>query len=209
MQTLSTGMAGMIHAKDVRIAEGLADIELPTEFSDAVATWTRTLNDAVMESHERQGMDVPDLNMLVAEGMTSAVNYCFPHYYLLPMYSSASAYRVRPLGPEECLFELWSLTRYPQGEAPPAPPTPEPMAPDDPRWPPIPAQDFYNLPKQQRGLHAGGFDYMRLSDRVEGMIGNYQRLVDGFLAGLSYDLLVPAMQRVSGPIETEPRHLGF
>jgi hypothetical protein len=50
---------------------------------------------------------------------------------------------------------------------------------------------------------------MRLSDRVEGMIGNYQRLVDGFLAGLPYDLLVPAMQRVSGPIETEPRHLGF
>jgi glycine betaine catabolism A len=209
MQTLSAGMAGMIHAKDVRIAEGLAGIELSSEFGDAVATWTRALNDAVIEWHGQRGMEMPDLNRLVAENMTSGVNFCFPHFYLLPMYSSASAYRIRPLGPEECLFELWSLTRYPEGEAPPAPPIPEPMAPEDPRWPPIPAQDFSNLPKQQRGLHAGGFEYMRLSDQIEGMISNYHRVVDGYLADLPYEQLVPAMQRVSGPIETEPRDLGF
>jgi hypothetical protein len=83
------------------------------------------------------------------------------------------------------------------------------MAPNDPRWPAIPGQDFSNLPKQQRGLHAGGFEYMRLSDRVEGMIGNYQRLIDGFLAGLPDEQLVTAMQRVSGTIETETRDIGF
>ena len=32
----------------------------------------------------------------------------------------------------------------------------------------IPAQDFSNLPKQQKGLHAKGFEYMRLSTRSRG-----------------------------------------
>ncbi len=47
----------------------------------------------------------------------------------------------------------------------------------------IPAQDFSNLPKQQKGLHAKGFEYMRLSDRIEGLISNFERVIDGFLAG--------------------------
>ena len=55
----------------------------------------------------------------------------------------------------------------------------------------IPAQDFSNLPSQQKGLHAKGFEYMRLSDQIEGLISNFERVVDGFLAGLPYDRLVP------------------
>ena len=87
----------------------------------------------------------------------------FPHYFILPTYSSASSYRIRPLGPEETLFEIWSLTRIPPDQFTGKPTPPEPMAPDDPRWPPIPAQDFSNLPQQQKGLHSKGFEYMRLS----------------------------------------------
>ena len=41
-------MAGMVHANDVRIAEGLRDIELPADPALAMATWHRTLNDAVV-----------------------------------------------------------------------------------------------------------------------------------------------------------------
>jgi hypothetical protein len=83
------------------------------------------------------------------------------------------------------------------------------MGPDDPRWPPIPAQDYSNLPRQQRGLHAVGFDYMRLSDRVEGLVSNYQRLIDGFLAGLPDEQLVPAIQRVIGSFDIETRDIGI
>ena len=36
----------------------------------------------------------------------------------------------------------------------------------------IPAQDFSNLPRQQKGLHAKGFEYMRLSNQIEGLISN-------------------------------------
>jgi hypothetical protein len=41
------------------------------------------------------------------------------------------------------------------------------------------------------------------------MIGNYQRLVDGYLAGLGDDVLLPAMQQVQGPIDAPARDLGF
>jgi len=40
------------------------------------------------------------------------------------MYSSASSYRFRPLGPEETLMEIWSLTRVAEGEEPPTPKVP-------------------------------------------------------------------------------------
>jgi hypothetical protein len=89
------------------------------------------------------------------------------------------------------------------------PARPTPMAPDDPRWPPIPTQDFSNLPRQQKGLHAGGFEYMRLSNQIEGMIANYQRLIDGYLAGLPNEKLVPAMQHVHGFLDSASYDIGF
>src|SRR3546814_14748722 len=79
----------------------------------AAATWDRTLNDAVVEWHRAQGHPVPDLNQLVELGINEPMGYCFPHWFVLPMYSSASSYRFRPLGPEETLMEIWSLTRFP------------------------------------------------------------------------------------------------
>ncbi|MCU1463699.1 MAG: (2Fe-2S)-binding protein [Acidimicrobiales bacterium] len=208
MRSVSVGMAGLIHEKDVRIAEGLRNIELPDDFGGAIAGWTRALHDAILTWNSNQGIDMPDLHAVDAQGLTG-ITFCFPNYFLLPYLSSGAAYRVRPLGPEECLFEIWSLTRYPPGEAPPAPLEPEPMLADDPRWSLIPSQDFSNLPSQQRGLHADGFEYMRLSDRIEGMIGNYQRLIDGYLAGLPHEHLVAAMQQVCGHTECESRDIGF
>ena len=67
---------------------------------------------------------MPDLNELDAAGMNEPMGYCFPHFFVLPMYSSASSYRFRPLGPEETLMEIWSLTRFAEGEEPPTPPPP-------------------------------------------------------------------------------------
>ncbi len=162
-----------------------------------MATWNRTLNDAVVRWHRDAGHDIPDLNELDAQGLNETFFHCFPHYFVLPMYSSASSYRFRPLGPEETLMEIWSLTRFPEGEEPEQPTPPEVWECDDPRWPPIPAQDFSNLPRQQQGLHAKGFEYMRLSERIEGHISNFERTIDGFLAGLPYEQLLPALQAVN------------
>jgi hypothetical protein len=68
---------------------------------------------------------------------------------------------------------------------------------DSPEFPEIPRQDYSNLPLQQLGLHAGGFDYMRVSPEQEGMISNYQRLIDGYLAGLPLEKLAKASQIVN------------
>ncbi|MHB1583382.1 MAG: aromatic ring-hydroxylating oxygenase subunit alpha [Acidimicrobiales bacterium] len=210
LRVMSEGMAGMVHASDVRIAEGLAGLDLPDDPAEAMATWQRTLNDEVVRWHRGAGHDVPDLNELEAAGLNEPMGYCFPHYFVLPMYSSASSYRFRPLGPEETLMEIWSLTRYPEGEERPRPTPPEWWECDDPRWPPIPAQDFSNLPRQQKGLHNRGFEYLRLSGPMEGHISNFERTVDGFLAGLPYDRLLPALRQVNvNPLERPIVDLGL
>ncbi len=202
LRVMSEGMDGMVHASDVRVAESLRDIELPADPALAIATWNREFNEAVVRWHRGAGHTIPDLNELEAQGLNQPMGYCFPHFFVLPMYSSASSYRFRPLGPEETLMEIWSLTRYAEGEEPAPPPPPEIWECDDPRWPPIPAQDFSNLPRQQRGLHARGFEFMRLSERAEGHICNFERTLDGFLAGLPYEKLLPALQHVNvNPLE--------
>lgn len=210
LRMMSEGMAGMVHADDVHVAEGLRDIELPADPVLARSTWDRTLNDAVVSWHRSAGHDVPDLNDLDARGLNQPMGYCFPHYFVLPMYSSASAYRFRPLGPEETLMEIWSLTRFADGIEHDPPTPPEVWESDDPRWPPIPAQDFSNLPRQQRGLHARGFEYMRLSEQMEGHISNFHRTIDGFLAGRSDEELRRALEVVNvNPLEMPIADIGF
>jgi hypothetical protein len=210
LRTMSEGMGGMVHANDVRIAEGLRDVELPGDPELATSTWYRTLNDAVVEWHRAAGSDIPDLNELEAQGTNEPMGYCFPHYFVLPMYSSASSYRFRPLGPEETLMEIWSLTRYPKGSEPGRPAPPDVWEHDDPRWPAIPAQDFSNLPRQQQGLHARGFEYMRLSERAEGHLANFERTLDGYLAGLPYETLLPALREVNvNPLERPVVDIAF
>jgi hypothetical protein len=99
-------------------------------------------------------------------------------------------------------MEVWSLTRFPKGSEPEKPTPPDLWECDDPRWPPITAQDFSNLPRQQRGLHAKGFDYMRLSERAEGHLANFERTLDGFLAGFPYEKLFAALQAINvNPLE--------
>jgi phenylpropionate dioxygenase-like ring-hydroxylating dioxygenase large terminal subunit len=210
LRTMSDGMSGMVHGNDVRIAEGLRGLELPPEPESAIATWNATLNEAVTAWHRDRGADIPDLDELTTQGLNREFFQCFPHYFVLPMYSSAASYRFRPLGPEATLMELWSLTRFPEGDEPPRPTPPEVWESDDPRWPPIPTQDFSNLPRQQRGLHARGFEYMRLSRGLEGHISNFERTVDGFLAGLPHEQLVPALGAVNGyPFDRPIVDLGF
>jgi phenylpropionate dioxygenase-like ring-hydroxylating dioxygenase large terminal subunit len=211
LRTMSVGMAGMVHATDVAIAEELAaTIELPEEPKEAVALWHRTLNDAVTAHHRALGCDMPDINELEEAGINDSMSYCFPHVFVLPMYSSASLYRFRPLGPEETVMEIWSLTRSPEGTVRDKLPRPELWESDDPRWPPIPAQDFSNLPKQQKGLHASSFDYMRLSAAGEGGVSNFERFIDGWLGEVPRDTLVAATAEINvNPLTRPIVDLGF
>ena len=210
LRLMSEGMNGMVHERDLGVAETLRDLELPPDYRLARGTWEAAMNASVTRFHRDRGCDMPDINQLAEEGLDDPIGYCFPHYFVLPMYSSAAAYRFRPLGPEETLMDIWSLTRFPEGEEPEVPPVPDPWRHDDPRWPPIPAQDFSNIPRQQLGLHARSFHHMRLSARSEGHISNFERLIDGYLEGLPSPDLVSALHKINvNPLEMPVVDIGF
>lgn len=211
LRVMSDGMAGMVHANDVKIAQRLMPkVSLPDDPVGARDEWERLFNDAVVKWHRGKKHAIPDLNQLTADGFTEPMVYCFPHFFILPMYSSASQYRFRPLGPEETLMEIWSLTRFPGGVNRPKLSIPEPMAHNDPRVPPIPTQDFSNLPKQQLGLHSRSFEYMRLSAQIEGHLSNFHRTIDGYLEGRPSKKLLRALKELNiNPLERPIVDLGF
>ena len=208
MVTLGTGMGdGMILPKDVEVARTLRGLELPDDRGAAVGLWHRELNDTITRTSRAAGVNMPDLN---STHPGNAVFFAFPHFFLLPMYGNATLYRCRPLTPETCLFELWSTTLFPaDDQPPPVRTTPVPIAHDDPWWPEIPGQDFSNIPKQQIGLHTKGFEFMRLSRSIEGLISNTHRLIDGYLADVPLDRLAAAAEHVCIGIDAPIHDLGL
>lgn len=209
MELLSEGMAGMLHAKEVEIARQLLDVELPDDPAEAVPMWFGIVQDQISKQLKARGEPIPDLNAVAVSDPVHAVEFLFPHYFLLPFFSSMSSYRIRPLGPESCLFEIWSLTLFPEGEEPEPPMEPTVLPYDSQEFPPIPRQDYSNIPAQQKGLHAHGFEFMRLSKEIEGLISNYQRLIDGYLAGVEPDKLAAANQLLGGNFDGKILDLGF
>ncbi len=214
MKRLSDGMAGMLHAKELEIARSLADVdnlgvEFPEDKNQAMMMWLGMVQDQISKRLQAKGEPVPDLNTVCQTDPVNAVEFLFPHYFLLPYFSSFSAYRIRPLGPESCLFELWSLTTYPEGEEPDAPMEPTMLPYDSPEFPPIPRQDYANIPINQVGLHAKGFEFMRLSKNVEGMVSNFHRLVDGYIAGVPAEKLAHANQMLAGNFDGPIKDLEF
>jgi phenylpropionate dioxygenase-like ring-hydroxylating dioxygenase large terminal subunit len=209
LELLSEGMAGMCHAKDVDVAKTILEVDLPEDPGQAIMQWFGMLNHAVSEAGKARGEPTPDLNTIAMTTPVKAVEYLFPHYFLLPFLSSMAAYRIRPLGPESCMFELWSLTHFPKGQEPDPVMEPTLLPYDSQQFPPIPRQDYENIPAQQIGLRAEGFEFMRLSKTLEGMISNYQRLIDGYLNGIDKETLSKAQIVLSGNFDGKIEDLGF
>ena len=211
MQLLSDGMAGMCHAKDVESARKTiaAHGQLPEDLGQAIMHWFGMVNHQVTEDGRARGEDTPDLNALAMTNRVNAVEYMFPHYFVLPFLSSQAAYRIRPLGPEKCSFELWSLTLFPEGQEPEPVMEPTVLPYDSQAFPEIPRQDYSNIPRQQIGLHADGFEFMRLSKDIEGLVSNYNRIIDGYLQGVAPEKLAHATTHLAGNFDGKIKDLGF
>lgn len=198
VKSLHDGMAGMVDKFEVEVAESLHEMTLPnSDAMEMTMAFYGRLNQEITERGRQMGLPMFDLNQAALEDSPNAVEFMFPHYFLLPQFSAMASYRIRPLTPETCLFEIWALKLCPEGEERPIPTPPTPRSHDDPGFPEIPRQDYSNLPLQQLGLHAGGFEHMRLSKDFEGLISNYQRLIDGYLTGADTDKLVKAQNMVN------------
>jgi nitrite reductase/ring-hydroxylating ferredoxin subunit len=209
IELVGEGMAGMVQPKEVEIARELLDMELPEDPNLAVMHYYGAVQDQITKRLRAKGEPVPDLNAVAVSHPISAVEFVFPHYFLLPMFSSFSSYRIRPLGPESCLFELWSLTMYPKGEEPAPVMEPTILPYDSDQFPPIPRQDYSNIPTQQLGTHAEGFEFMRLAKDIEGLISNYQRIIDGYLTGVAPDKLAQATHKLQRNFDGKILDLGF
>ena len=207
--TNGRGMAGMVLESEVEIAERSLDMDLPDDPGEALGAFITKIKDDIYKEGLATGKPIFDINAADTKNTLTYVEFMFPHYFLLPFFSAMSSYRIRPLTAETCYFEIWSLA--PMAEDDPRPRVTEPivLSHDSPDFPEIPRQDYANLPLQQLGLHAGGFDYMRLSNQKEGMISNYQRLIDGYLAGLSPDKLAAASRVVNTGFDMPIADIGF
>ena len=198
LELLSEGMAGMVHAKEVEIARQVTADMVPDDPEQMIMMWFGTVQHLISTQLKERGENVPDLNTVCQTDPVNAVEFLFPHYFLLPFFTSTSAYRIRPTGPETCFFEIWSLTHFAPGTEKPPVMEPTILPYDSQDFPPIPRQDYSNIPIQQKGLHAKGFDFMRLSAEKEGLISNYQQIIDGHIEGKDPKKLAEATQKLGG-----------
>ena len=198
MDMTSVGMAGMFHAKEMDIARSLLEVDLPERLEEAIPMWYGLVQDQIMTRLRQAGEAVPDLNAVAVSDPVGGVEFMFPHYFMLPVFTSMASYRVRPLTPETCFFEIWSLTHIAEGRKHEVPLEPTVLPYDSADFPPIPRQDFSNIPLQQKGLRNDGFEFMRLSPHVEGLVSNYNRVLDGYLKGVDPKKLARATQELGG-----------
>jgi len=207
MARLSSGMAGMVHETEVAVLEKLRDMDAPEDPMEAMMAFFAKAQEEITKDGLERGAPMFDIQKVNQEHPFHDVEFMFPHYFLLPSFAAMSSYRVRPLTPETCFFEIWSMVLRPESESYDTPTEPTVLPYNSDGFPEIPKQDYSNLPIQQLGLH--NFEHMRLAKDQEGMISNYQRLVDGYLAGLDDETLRKAQNIVNCGYNAPIHDIGF
>ena len=111
----------------------------------------------------------------------------FPNHVFLPLIDGSIAYRARPYGddPDKCIFDAWSLVRYPPGEEPElvreyyedwTVDTKE-------RFGLVLSQDFHNFGQVQKGMRCRGFSGSRTNPVQELEIPNMHRALYEYVFG--------------------------
>jgi carnitine monooxygenase subunit len=206
-KNLSEGMAGMIHETEIAVIEKLRGMEVPDDPMMAFGTFVAKAREEITKDGIARGAPMFDLPRVTEDYVMHDVEFMFPHFFLLPSFASMASYRIRPLTAETCYFEIWSLALRPENEPYDTPKQATFLPYDSKDYPEIPMQDYSNLPLQQTGLH--NFKHMRLSKEYEGMVSNYQRLVDGYLAGLPLEQLGKATAVVNSGYNAPILDIGF
>jgi len=89
LELTSEGMAGMVHAKEVEIARGLLDVDLPDDPEQALYAWFGQLQAEITAQLRARGESVPDLNEVAVSAPLEAVEFLFPNYFLYCPLSAA------------------------------------------------------------------------------------------------------------------------
>jgi phenylpropionate dioxygenase-like ring-hydroxylating dioxygenase large terminal subunit len=175
---LAVGQDAMALDRDIQIFEGLRN-KIEPDDPDFAAKAIQALYEYA------EGAGIPMAPPSEHTRQWGGEIFLFPNYFMLPMYSNSLCYRMRPYNndPEWCLFDVWSLTTYPEGQEPEQAELMGVFDKDDiEHWGLIPRQDFSNIERQQRGLHSHSFEKLRLSPIFEKTITNLHEELDRVIA---------------------------
>ena len=108
--------------------------------------------------------------------------HIFPNTVILPSLTTALCYRARPNGddPDSCIFEVYVLDRFPEGEEPKTEWVFEPD-PTEEKWRLILAQDFQNMPEVQKGMKSRGFRGARPNPVSEETVTHFHRVLAEYM----------------------------
>lgn len=111
--------------------------------------------------------------------------HIFPNTIILPGLSFALCYRARPNGydPDSCIFEVYVLERFPEGQEPKTEWVHKPD-PTEEKWRKILSQDFGNMPQVQKGMKSRGFGGARPNPVQEVAVIHFHRLLAQYMNGI-------------------------
>jgi nitrite reductase/ring-hydroxylating ferredoxin subunit len=162
----------------IKAAERLVD-ELPAGTPEDKVLEHLTMS--AMRDDEARGVIWPQLS---AEYMDEVGIdwHLFPNLILLPGVTFCLCYRSRPNGsnPDSCIFEIYVVERYPEGEEPKTEwvNVPDPSSEE---WPLVLRQDFINMPEVQRGMKSRGFQGARPNPLQEIAVIQFHRILAQYM----------------------------
>jgi nitrite reductase/ring-hydroxylating ferredoxin subunit len=175
---LVQGQDAMTLEQDIRVFEGIKN-KVGPDNQDFPALAVQALYDYA------EGAGIPMAPMSANMRLWGGDIFMFPNFLMLPMYGNCLSYRIRPDkdDPEKCIFDVWSLTTYPEGQEPERAELQGVYdKADTENWGLIPRQDFSNIERQQRGLHSVGYEASRMSSDYEMGISNMHEELDRVIA---------------------------
>lgn len=128
-----------------------------------------------VEEDAKQGVVWPRIEP--AQATAAGIDWhIFPNTVIIQGPTFALCYRARPDGddPDSCIFEVYTLQRYPEGQEP----KPENLhcpTIDEATWRKVLCQDFSNMADVQRGMKSSGFKGLRPHPVEEQAIVNFHR----------------------------------
>jgi len=108
--------------------------------------------------------------------------HIFPNSIILHGPTFALCYRARPNGydPNSCIFEVYVLERFPEGQEPKTAWVYEPNATEE-KWRKILSQDFANMPQVQKGMKSRGYSGGRPSPVQEACVAHFHKLLSQYM----------------------------
>ncbi|HET6972217.1 MAG TPA: aromatic ring-hydroxylating dioxygenase subunit alpha [Phenylobacterium sp.] len=110
--------------------------------------------------------------------------HLFPNQIMLQSPTGLLGYRARPNGddPDSCIWNVYSLQRYPPGQEPRVVEEWSHDLTDTSFWGRILCQDYENMADIQRGMKSRGFAGSRPNPVQERAVSNFHRALHAFLA---------------------------